>query len=300
MDYLASLAAERIGMLAFAATSPMKAAVMQTMADDNIGILPQLPTPSIHKIVQAMKKYKLEGFFGRQFLVTKLEAVTAYVAKSAWEEVTPEQVYKDQAAQVCGDRAVVDVLQAYKTLEEATLKIDEVGMRGVPGKLHYVKLFFPVPTMMREQWQTNQGPDSGWEELLPYYKRTLPLLESALAQCRPDGISYLSQLIGQLRFSVDYVQAVQDVRRARLSYDQAQQAFQNKDGADYAKHLDETLQILTRAGVLIKSATQHWASAVRDSSDLGALAVLNGYCVDYLRGLSYDIYLESQRWTINY
>ena len=42
------------------------------------------------------------------------------------------------------------------------------------------------------------------------------------------------------------------------------------------------------------------ADVVRDPSDLGALAVLNSYCYDYLKGIAHDVYLESQMWSIAY
>ena len=173
-------------------------------------------------------------------------------------------------------------------------------MRGVPGGLHYIKLFFPVPTMMREQWQTTQGPDAGWEELLPYYRKVLPLLESALSRCRPAGKSYVEQLTGQVRFSIDYVQAVQDVRRARTVYEEAQLAFKEKNPTVYDQKMYVTHETLERALNLLKSSIEHWAAVVRDPSDLGALAVLNCYGYDYLKGVAYDIYLESQRRTINF
>jgi hypothetical protein len=57
---------------------------------------------------------------------------------------------------------------------------------------------------------------------------------------------------------------------------------------------------LERALGLLKSSIEHWAAVVRDPSDLGTLAVLNSYCYDYLKGVAYDVYLESQRWTINF
>ncbi len=82
MDYFPSLAAKRTEMLAFSAKSSMRVGAMTTLADDNIGILPQVTVPSLHRIFEAMKKYKVHGFFGRNFLVTKLEVGTAYLAQN--------------------------------------------------------------------------------------------------------------------------------------------------------------------------------------------------------------------------
>ena len=137
MDYLTSLAAERTEMLAFAEHSPMKVGVLATLADDNIGILPQLPTQPLHRIFQAMERYNVFGYFGRQFLVTKLEAGTAYMAQASWSSgVTPESVYRDQVRQVCGEGAVSDMLDAYRILEESHPH-RRPGGHGIPLPGHH-------------------------------------------------------------------------------------------------------------------------------------------------------------------
>ena len=291
MDYLTSLAAERTEMLAFAEHSPMKVGVLATLADDNIGILPQLPTQSLHRIFQAMERYNVYGFFGRQFLVTKLEAGTAYLAQASWSSrVTPESVYRDQVRQVCGEEAVSDMLGAYRILEEATLIGDRVAMG----------FLFPVTTMMRKHWHADSGPNPGWDELRAHYLKAAPLVESALQKSRPQGKSYVRQLLGQLHFGTDYIAAVQEVRRARLSYDRSRQAIDDKDAPGFERHITETNRRLEKALALLRSAIQHWAGAVRDPSDLGALGVLNYFCYDYLKGVALDVYLESGTWSIRF
>ena len=291
MDYLTSLAAERTEMLAFAEHSPMKVAILATLADDNIGILPQLPTQPLHRIFQAMERYKVSGYFGRQFLVTKLEAGTAYMAQASWSSgVTPESVYRDQVRQVCGEAAVSDMLEVYRILEEATLTGDRVAMG----------FLFPVTTMMRKHWNSDSGPNPGWEELRAHYLKASPLVESALEKSRPQGKSYLRQLLGQLHFGTDYIAAVQEVRRARLSYLRSRKALAGKDAPAYEKAMNETNGRLEKSLALLKSAIQHWAGAVRDPSDLGALGALNTFCYDYLKGVALDVYLESGTWSIRF
>ncbi len=291
MDYLTSLAAERTEMLAFAAHTPMKVGVLATLADDNIGILPQLPTQPLHRIFQAMHQYKVFGFFGRQFLVTKLEAGTAYLAQASWSSnVTPESVYRDQVQQVCGAGAVSDMLSAYRLLEEATLIGDRVAMG----------FLFPVTTMMRKHWHSDSGPNPGWDELRAHYLKATPLVESALQKSRPQGKSYVQQLLGQLNFGTDYIAAVQEVRRARLSYEQSRKALTDKDAPAFERNITETNRRLEKALALLRSAIEQWAAVVRDPSDLGALGALNYFCYDYLKGVALDVYLESGTWSVRF
>ena len=289
MDYLTSLAAQRTEMLSFAAETETRVMILATLADDNVGILPQLPTQPLHRILDAMDRYQADGFFGRQFLVTKLEAGTAYLAKASWSaEVTPEWIYRDQVKQVCGQGSVAPMMQAYRLLEEATLKGDEVAMG----------FLFPVTNMMSKHWEDLSGPVDGWDVLRAYYVRAVPLLESALQQSRPEGKSYLQQLLGQLRFGTDYIAVVQAVRRARVEYEASQKARADKDLRTFEKHIRRSHGILEGALAQLKTGIQHWADAARDPSDLGALGVLNYFCYDYLKGVALKMYLEMERWSI--
>ena len=291
MDYLTSLAAERTEILSFAAHTSMKVATLATLADDNIGILPQLPTQPLHRLLQAMEQYGIYGYFGRQFLVTKLEAATAYLAQASWSsQITPESVYRDQVRQVCGEAAVQDMLQAYGILEQATRRGDQVAMG----------FLFPVTNMMRKHWESREGPVAGWDELRTFYQKAIPLVESALQKSRPGGKSYLGQLLGQLRFSTGYIDTVQRVRQARLSYEASQEAREAKDARGFERHIQAANRQLEQALASLRSAIQDWAGAVRDPSDLGALGVLNYFCYDCLKGVALDVYLESGTWSIHF
>jgi hypothetical protein len=293
IDYLPSMAAQRTGMLAFAAKTPMKVGVMATMSDDNVGILPQFTAPSLYQISQAMKRYKVYGFFGRNFLVTKLEATTAYLAESSWNpDLTPDEIYRDQIEHVCGEQTVPDLVKAYDILGEATI---QEGL--VPMGLGFL---FPTPDMISKHWNDTSGPVPGWDDLNSYFRRAEPLVESALSKSRPEGKDYAMQIVGQLQFSIDYIDAVQEIRRARVAYHDAQEAFKSKDGSAYFNAMEETNRRLDRALDLLKRAIGEWAAVVRDPSDAGALAALNVFGYDYLKGVAHNVYLESQQWDIHF
>ena len=103
-----------------------------------------------------------------------------------------------------------------------------------------------------------------------------------------------------MNFGTDYIAAVQEVRRARLAYRQSREALAGKDAPAFEKAMTETNRRLEKALALLRSAIQHWAGAVRDPSDLGALGVLNYFCYDYLKGVALDVYLESGTWSIRF
>jgi hypothetical protein len=89
---------------------------------------------------------------------------------------------------------------------------------------------------------------------------------------------------------------VQQVRRARVTYESARKAFEAKDSTGYGERMEETDRQLSKALALLKDAVGNWAAEVRDPSDLGALAALNTFCWDYLKGVAHQVYLESQMW----
>jgi hypothetical protein len=159
---------------------------------------------------------------------------------------------------------------------------------------------FPVPTMMRKHWEKGVSPVPEWDRLNSYYRRAEPLLQSALAKSRPEGKNYVHQLLGQVLFSIDYIDAVQEVRRARVVYERAEDARKNHDVSAYSDAMEETNQRLDRALGLLKKAIGEWAEVVRDPSDMGALATLNAFGYDYLKGVAQDVYLQSQFWEIHF
>jgi hypothetical protein len=285
MDYLPSLAAERTGMLAFASKSSMKINIIATMSDDNVGVLPQFTAPSLHTIFQAAGRYKVNGIVARNFLSTKLEATTAYLAAASWNPVvTPQDVYRDQVSQVCGEAAVPDMLKAYQILGDATLK----------GNITAFGFLFPVPDVMSKHWESTSGPNKDWDELTAYYQQAVPLVESALRKSRPEGRTYINAILGQLKFSIHYIQSVQKVRQARLDYNKVQEELHNKNIVGYASGMAVTNQELAEALALLRSAIEEWAAVVQDPGDLGTLAALDSFAYDYLKGLTHKVYLESQ------
>ena len=62
----------------------------------------------------------------------------------------------------------------------------------------------------------------------------------------------------------------------------------------YGEAMDHTVALLRRALALSEQALRTWSARVVDPTDLGTLAGLNAYGHDYLRGLAWQIYLDSQ------
>ena len=80
---------------------------------------------------------------------------------------------------------------------------------------------------------------------------------------------------------------------ARVAYVEAEQLRQ-KDFLAYGEAIDRTVALLEDALSLSEKALRTWAELVVDPTDRGTLAGLNAYGHDYLRGLAWRVYLESQ------
>jgi hypothetical protein len=112
-------------------------------AHDNVGVLPQLATGSLHTLLGEMRQHHWAGFYTRYWTVSDLDPAIGYLARASWDAtITPEAAYADQVCRVCGPGAVVPALRAFGIIERITLGLDEHGLG----------FGFPVPGMMTKHY----------------------------------------------------------------------------------------------------------------------------------------------------
>ena len=110
-----------------------------TLQDDNIGLMPQVATESIHLLLRAMQRLGWRGFFTRFWPIGDLDPTVAYLARASWDpEVTPRKAYEDHFSHLYGPAATESLCQVTRILEDATIILD----------LDFLSLFFPVLGIM--------------------------------------------------------------------------------------------------------------------------------------------------------
>ena len=77
-----------------------------------MGLLPQLNTGSLAKLVGHMREHGWVGFVTRYWMISDHDPCLAFLSRAAWhDDATPEGVYRDQISAVCCVQAVPDMLR---------------------------------------------------------------------------------------------------------------------------------------------------------------------------------------------
>lgn len=230
------------------------AVLVYTLHDDNIGVLPQLTTGSLHELTKDLRRHGWAGFTTRYWMISDHEPCVAYIAKAAWDETaTPESVYRDQIGSVCGQACVPDMLEMFRQLEHTTMSLEDLGLW----------LSFPVPYMFTKH-HMHPCEIRGWMvEVREGYRRALVAARAAAAKSRPAGKVFAEYWVGRLEFGVGYFDCIEATRRAMTL------KAEGKEAAAVAE--------MNRAVDLSRSMLESYARVAADQSDRGAIATMAEY-----------------------
>ncbi|MBM4078377.1 MAG: hypothetical protein FJ278_01675 [Planctomycetes bacterium] len=270
VDYTPSAVVKRREALSQLPPSQTPASLIFTLHDDNVGVLPQLTTGSLHELTKDLRRYGWAGFSTRYWLIGDHEPCVAYLAKAAWDaHATPEAVYRDQIRASCGEACVDDMLAVFREVEAMTVRLESHGLG----------LTFPVPEMMMKHWKPGLMSSELVEDR-EGYTRALEAARRARTQAAPngqsptrhsfgDGAKYVDYWIGRLEFGIGYLDAIAAVRCAAT--------------AEAERKPEEARRCAEEALKAARRALEAYAAVAQDRSDLGALAILNEYVYRPLR-----------------
>ncbi len=265
VDYTPSRIVKRREVLKGVPARKVPSVLIYTLHDDNVGVLPQLATHSLHELTKDLRDLGWAGFSTRYWLTGDHDPCVAYLSRAAWDaRATPEGIYRDQITRVCGEAAVPDMLRVFSEVEAATMTLE----------WHGLGLTFPVPQMMLQQWKP-RPLSAELRSVILEYQAALDAARRALSKTQPAGTSYVNYWIGRLEFGLAYLQGIEAVRAAAT--------------ADAAKDPAGAIREATRALELIKRGLIAYAGIVRDRSDKGAIAVMNEYVVRALQAKIEDL-----------
>jgi len=267
VDYTASRVVRRREALRNVPAQEIPTSLIFTLHDDNVGLLPQLATGSLHELTCDLKKYSWSGFSTRYWMISDQEPCVAYLSKTVWDaNATPEEVYADQIRAVCGEAAVEPMLEAFRELEAVTISLEEHGLG----------LTFPVPGMMMKHWAAGSF-SSQLAEDREGYRRALSAVNDVPEPSRPEGKSYINYWIGRLKFGIAYIDTIEAVRKAATAEQAAKEA---KEKGDEGSFRTQSVEALEQAQVALKTARQAiecFARVAKNQSDRGAIATMAEY-----------------------
>jgi hypothetical protein len=259
IDYTASRQLRQRELLRQVPSKQTPASLIFTLADDNVGVLPQSATGSLHTLMGELRKNGWSGFYTRYWTVSDQDPTVHYLARASWQaSLTPQQAYADQVEHVCGPDAVQPALQAFALIEKITLGLDQHGLGFA----------FPVPGMMTKHYASG-GLSADIKQDQKLYRQALKHMEQAQQRSRPAGREYIDCFVGRLRFAVRYLDAAD--------------AFGATATAEKANNLDEARRHADVAYTAIREALEAYVATVKDHGDLGAVALMNEYCYRPIR-----------------
>ena len=259
IDYTASRVLKQREMIQPLPPDHSPSALIFTLADDNVGVLPQLATGSLHALLGDMRDDGWSGFYTRYWTVGDLDPTVHYLARASWQaSLTPHEAYVDQVRHVCGADAVEPAVEAFEMIEQITLGLDQHGLGFA----------FPVPGMMTKHYKSG-GLSESLKQDHQQYRRTLALMDEAYRLSRPAGRAYLEYFVERLRFADRYLDAAE--------------AYGATSVAEKAGDTEEARRQIELAYQAIREALEAYAAVAKDHGDLGAVALMNEYCYRPIR-----------------
>ena len=238
-----------------------------TLHDDNVGVLPQLNTGSLAKLVGHMREHGWAGFITRYWMTSDHDPCVAYLARAAWDDdVTPEDVARDLIRVVCGEAAVPEMLTVFAELEETT--------RHLNG--HGLGLTFPVPSMITK----HLTPGSLSDDLVQDrngYRLSLAAARRAWEKSSERGRPYVEYWIGRLEFGIGYIDCIEAVKHLANAKSELELAREGADETLISVKQRVALASAEAAFQISSNMLNTLGSVARNQSDRGAIAVMNEY-----------------------
>ena len=259
IDYTASRQLKQRALLEESPPEGLPLSLTFTLADDNVGVLPQFATSSFDQIIRILRKSGWSGYSTRYWTVGDLMPTVHYLAKAGWDSsVTPESAYTDLFRQVSGQAAVKPAHEALAIIEKITIGLDDYGLG----------FGFPIPDLMTKHYKAGGLPEPVKADHRRY-RNALAALRIARERSDPRGYALLDYLIGRVFFAVRFLDAAE--------------AFGATAVAEKAGKRREAVGHIEEAYIAIREAIQAWADIAGDHGDLGAVAMLNKYCYRPIR-----------------
>ena len=234
---------------------PIRPIINLTVDDDNIGIMPQITTSSLQKVLKILRETKWDGFVARERFPGDHDTELAYLARAAWDaDADPDKIALEQMSAACGQRCGAELLTTMHSIDAATVVWESVDQ-------HFTS---PVPDMLMTHWIAGPLPDY-LEQNRQNYEQGWKAAQRAVSTATPEGKTYAEYWAKRMEFSTKFVMVVESVRRAAT----AEAAHQTKQAVEETE----------KAQALLKESIEAYAAVARNQTDRGsiALAVEYGY-----------------------
>ena len=264
LDYTPERIVARPGAFRLDPKDRMKHTLIFTLHDDNVGVLPQLNTESLAKLVGHMRKNRWSGFSTRYWMISDHEPCMAYLSRRCWQdEISPKDAYRDHIRAVCGKEAIPDMLAGFAELERVTRHLNGYGLG----------LTFPIPGMIAKHFRKGPLPKALAEDR-DGYRKALASFQKAHAKAKR-GRTYTNYWVQRLKFGIGYINCIEAARQ--LTDAKAALAKAKKAGKGVAAAKQQARKQAKKAMAISREMLETFGKVARNRSDVGAIAVMVEY-----------------------
>ena len=231
---------------------------------------------------------------------------SSYLAEAAWNpQLTPEEFYRSSAVRMFGTEAAPEMLAALLKLEENQQYLGYYNFDGGYGTLTCCGAVREIQAAYRYSRQKNPygGPSTGaWTNLVAstaefvdrregsirLLNQALELMKKASGKVAPRGKVELNYLVNRTEVFRDTFSALNAVRRAFSTFDDAFKAKAKGEAtqAEFVAQLEASLAMAREGKAQLQAATRKFSEHIDHVSDLAVLYHMN---IRLLLGMDYTI-----------
>jgi hypothetical protein len=254
VDYTARRVVENCSLLKSVPAKAVPSSLILTLADDNVGVLPQMSYSSLKTLVDELSAGGWEGFSTRYWIVGDLDFSAFYLSRASFNPaITPRQALEDLVTPALGEGTAERTMKAFDLIEQATTLIDQ----------NDIGFSFPVPNMVMKHYAGSQAVPEWWAKAKGMYLEAMDEMYRVNTRTREGNRDFSLYLARRCEFGAEYFNCVEAVRRAGI-------ARAKGDGEMQLAELEKAVESL-------HAALNALAAVARSNSDRGVIAVLNEY-----------------------
>jgi len=254
IDYTARRVADNRSLLKTVPASKVPSSLILTLADDNVGVLPQMSYTSLATLIGELRTQKWEGFSTRYWMPGDLDFSAYYLSRASFSAgLTPRQALDQFTTAALGEGTAERTWKAFEQIEQATSLIDENDLG----------FSFPVPNMIMKHYAGSDPVPEWWGKAKGHYLAAMDEMYRVNTRTREGNRAFSLYLARRCEFGAEYFNCVEAVRKAAIA----------KAAGDKETQLTE----LEKAVESLHTALNAMAAIARSNSDRGVIAVLNEY-----------------------
>lgn len=254
IDYTARRIVENKQLLGNVPASKVPSQLILTLADDNVGMLPQSALQSIAILTDELKRGGWDGFSTRYWVPAELDPAVYFLSRASWERsLSARDCHTELFTTMTGNSAAAERLWfAWEALEKATATIDR----------NDIGFAFPVPGMLMKHYRNTELPD-WWETVTEACTNYMTELYRSHGAIDGDAKPLLFYYAKRGEYVLEYLGAVKAVREAGI--------------AKAAGDTEKAIEHLEAALELTYNCINTLSDVAQDQSDRGLIAVLNAH-----------------------